>query len=73
MKNKMTSKDKHTMQSYICIVASPKVDKESGSVNVTARTVNNRIWNSSASEAISMRSKCDTIDKIIITITELCL
>ena len=45
------------MQSYNCIVASPKVDKESGSENVTARTVNNRIWNSSASEAISMRSK----------------
>ena len=45
------------MQSYNCIVASPKVDKESGLVNVTARTVNNRIWNPSASEAISMRSK----------------
>ena len=45
------------MQSYNCIVASPKVDKESGSVNVTARTVNNRIWNSRASEAISVRSK----------------
>ena len=45
------------MQSYNCIVASPKVDKESGLVNVTARTVNNRILNSSASEAISMRSK----------------